>query len=72
MLYEVITNLLVAVTADLTGRFQAGQITGPLAGRIGGRGGGRPELAQAGGSNPQGLEQALAAAEEVIAGFAAR
>jgi len=60
-------NLLVAVTGDLTGRFQAGQIIRALAEKIGGKGGGRPELAQAGGSNPQGLDQALADAAGQLA-----
>jgi len=61
-------SLLVAVTGDLTGRFQAGQLIRPLAELVGGKGGGRPELAQAGGNRPEGLDQALAAAADLLAG----
>jgi alanyl-tRNA synthetase len=61
-------SLLVAVTSDLTGRFQAGQLIRPLAEQVGGKGGGRPELAQAGGTRPEGLDQALATVETLIAG----
>jgi alanyl-tRNA synthetase len=61
-------SLLVAVTSDLTSRFHAGQLIRPLAEHVGGKGGGRPELAQAGGPRPQGLDQALATAESLLAG----
>ena len=59
--------LLVAVTNDLTPRLQAGTIIKSLAEQVGGRGGGRPELAQAGGSEPQNLDKALESATEVVA-----
>jgi len=52
-------NLLVAVTKDLTGRITAGDIIRQLAPIIGGSGGGKPELAQAGGSRPEKLTEAL-------------
>ncbi len=54
-------NLLVTVTKDLTGRYRAGELVAALAPLVGGRGGGKPELAQAGGSQPEKLEEALAA-----------
>ena len=54
--------LLVAVTPDLTARFKAGDLVGKLAPIVGGRGGGKPELAQAGGSDPGNIPAALAAA----------
>jgi len=47
--------ILVAVTADLLGRVQAGTIVKELATIVGGKGGGRPELAQAGGNDPSAL-----------------
>jgi len=52
-------NLLVAVTKDLAGRIKAGDIVRQLAPVIGGSGGGKPELAQAGGSQPDKLAEAL-------------
>jgi len=52
-------TLLVAVTGDLTGRFKAGEIVKALAPVIGGSGGGKPDLAQAGGSLPDKLAEAL-------------
>ena len=58
--------LLVAVSKDLTGRLQAGKIIAELAAVVGGRGGGKPELAQAGGSEPQQIDKALAHAGTVI------
>jgi alanyl-tRNA synthetase len=54
-------NLLVAVSKDLLGRLSAGELIKPLAAQVGGKGGGRPELAQAGGTDPAGLAAALAA-----------
>jgi alanyl-tRNA synthetase len=59
-------GLLVAVTADLTERFHAGKIIQALAARVGGKGGGRPDLAQAGGTRPELLDEALAAAAELL------
>jgi alanyl-tRNA synthetase len=52
--------LLVAVTSDLAGRFSAGELIKPLAAMIGGTGGGRPEMAQAGGKQPDRIDEALA------------
>ncbi|MBN1959165.1 MAG: alanine--tRNA ligase [Desulfuromonadales bacterium] len=54
--------LLVAVTKDLTSRVKAGDLIKPLAAIVGGRGGGKPELAQAGGSDPEKIEALLQAA----------
>jgi alanyl-tRNA synthetase len=51
--------LLVAVTKDLTPRVKAGDLVKEAAKLVGGSGGGKPELAQAGGSDPAGLEKAL-------------
>ena len=61
--------LIAGVTPDLHGRFHAGQIIKALAPLVGGGGGGKPDLAQAGGSQPENLDQALAQAYEVIAGM---
>ncbi|MCA9773859.1 MAG: alanine--tRNA ligase, partial [Myxococcales bacterium] len=51
--------LLVAVTKDLTKRFHAGKLIGPMAEIVGGRGGGKPDFAQAGGSDPSKLDASL-------------
>jgi alanyl-tRNA synthetase len=52
-------SLLVSVTKDLTSRFKAGEIVKQLAPLVGGKGGGRPDMAQAGGKNPEGLDKAI-------------
>ncbi len=52
-------SLLVAVTKDLIPQLKAGEIIKAMAADVGGTGGGRPELAQAGGKNPEGLPGAL-------------
>jgi len=61
-------SLLVAVTRDLTGRYNAGQLIRPLAERVGGKGGGKPELAQAGGTDPAALDAALATVAALLTG----
>jgi alanyl-tRNA synthetase len=52
-------SLLVAVTKDLTATIKAGDLIKSMAVEVGGTGGGRPELAQAGGKQPEGLPRAL-------------
>jgi alanyl-tRNA synthetase len=59
--------LLVAVTKDLTSRLRAGDLVKEAAKLVGGAGGGKPDMAQAGGSNPAGLEQALERVRELVA-----
>ncbi|MBW2630289.1 MAG: alanine--tRNA ligase [Deltaproteobacteria bacterium] len=58
--------LLCMVTKDLTGRYNAGKIVGEIAPVVGGSGGGRPDMAQAGGSKPEKLEEALGRMEEIL------
>ncbi len=58
--------LLCMVTKDLTGRYHAGNIIKAVAPIVGGSGGGRPDMAQAGGPQPENLERALAKLEELI------
>jgi alanyl-tRNA synthetase len=58
--------LLAAVGPDYTKRIQAGKIIQAVAPLVGGKGGGRPELAQGGGTNPDGLPAALEKVEELI------
>ena len=45
----------------------AGNLIKAIAGLVGGGGGGRPNMAQAGGKNPAGIDAALAKAAEVVA-----
>jgi alanyl-tRNA synthetase len=59
-------GLLVAVSKDLTKQLQAGKMVKQLAAMVGGGGGGRPDLAQAGGSKPEQLDEALAAVPQLI------
>ncbi|MFT3917776.1 MAG: alanine--tRNA ligase [Anaeromyxobacteraceae bacterium] len=58
--------LLVAVTKDLTAKVKAGDLVKEAAKLVGGAGGGKPDLAQAGGSDPAGIEKALAKVEELV------
>jgi alanyl-tRNA synthetase len=58
--------LLCMVTKDLTGRYNAGKIVGEIAPVVGGSGGGRSDMAQAGGSKPEKLEEALDRLEEIL------
>ena len=64
--HEGKVNLLVAVTADLTGKLHAGKLVAVLAEEVGGRGGGRPDLAQAGGSQPEKLTSALSKVADLV------
>ncbi len=60
-------NLMVTVTdaAQKKGA-HAGNLIKAIAGLVGGGGGGRPNMAQAGGKNPNGIEAALEKAKEVL------
>jgi len=59
-------SLVAGVTKDLTDRFKAGEIVNLVARQVGGKGGGRPDMAQAGGSEPEKLPEALQNAIEEI------
>jgi len=52
-------TLIAGVTKDLAGRLHAGELVNQVAAGVGGKGGGRPDMAQAGGNNPDGLSAAL-------------
>lgn len=52
-------SLIVGVTKDLINQFNAGNIVNQIAENVGGRGGGRPDMAQAGGNQPEKLDKAL-------------
>ncbi len=52
-------TLIAGVTSDLTAKVKAGELVNHVATQIGGKGGGRPDMAQAGGTNPAALPAAL-------------
>lgn len=58
--------LIVIVSKDLLDRYHAGNIIKELAALVGGGGGGRPDMAQAGGTQPEKLDLALEKALEIV------
>lgn len=58
--------LIAGVTKDLTSQVKAGDIVNTAAVEVGGKGGGRPDLAQAGGSDPSKIEDALSAVRAML------
>jgi alanyl-tRNA synthetase len=52
-------SLIAGVTADATSKVKAGDLVNFVAQQVGGKGGGRPDMAQAGGTDPSGLPKAL-------------
>jgi alanyl-tRNA synthetase len=59
-------QLVIAVTPDLVDRIKAGQLVKELAPIVGGGGGGRPDFAEAGGKQPEKIDEMLAAAADVL------
>ncbi|OOR97101.1 alanine--tRNA ligase [Canicola haemoglobinophilus] len=57
-------NLIVGVTADLTAKVKAGELVNLMAQQVGGKGGGRPDMAMAGGSQPENISNALTICNE--------
>ncbi len=60
-------RMAAGVSKELTARIKAGNLVDFVAGQVGGKGGGRPDFAQAGGSNPEKLDEALSSVAEWIA-----
>lgn len=56
-------TLIAGVTADLTGKVKAGELVNHVAQQVGGKGGGRADMAQAGGTDPSKLPEALASVQ---------
>jgi alanyl-tRNA synthetase len=52
-------SLIAGVTSDLTAKMKAGDLVNFVAQQVGGKGGGRPDMAQAGGTEPAKLPHAL-------------
>ena len=59
-------SLIAGVTKDLTNKVKAGELISVIAGQVGGKGGGRPDMAQAGGTDPAALPAALAGVEALV------
>ncbi|MFZ7201123.1 alanine--tRNA ligase [Avibacterium avium] len=57
-------SLVVGVTADLTAKVKAGELVNIMAQQVGGKGGGRPDMAMAGGSQPENVKEALSACSD--------
>jgi alanyl-tRNA synthetase len=60
-------TLIAGVTSDLTGKIKAGELVNHVATQVGGKGGGRPDMAQAGGTNPAALPAALESVRSWVA-----
>jgi alanyl-tRNA synthetase len=60
--------LICTVSKTLTKQYQAGKLIKEIAAMVGGGGGGRPDFAQAGGSEPDKLDAALAHAYTLVSG----
>ena len=59
-------QIVVSVTSDLTSKIKAGQVVKEIAPIVGGGGGGRPDFAEAGGKQPEKIDEMLAATESVV------
>ncbi|MDR9435861.1 MAG: alanine--tRNA ligase, partial [Thiohalophilus sp.] len=58
--------LVAGVSKDNTDKLKAGELVNMVAQQVGGKGGGRPDMAQAGGSQPEGLDAALASVPDWV------
>ncbi len=61
--------LIAVVSKNLTQRYHAGNLIKQVATLVGGGGGGRPDMAQAGGSQPEKLDMALNKVYDIVAGM---
>ncbi|MET0507546.1 MAG: alanine--tRNA ligase [Burkholderiaceae bacterium] len=57
-------QLAAGVTADLTAKVKAGELVAAVAAQVGGKGGGKADMAMAGGTDPAGLDKALASVRD--------
>ena len=58
--------MIAGVTADTTTKVKAGELVNFVAQQVGGKGGGRPDMAQAGGTQPENLAKALAGVNDWV------
>jgi alanyl-tRNA synthetase len=59
-------SLVAGVTKEQTKLIKAGELVNAVALQVGGKGGGRPDMAQAGGTNPDALDAALASVPDWV------
>jgi len=59
-------QLVVKISDEFVSKFKAGNIVRQVSEKIGGSGGGKPNMAQAGGNNPAGIENALEEIKAII------
>ncbi|MCR2746226.1 alanine--tRNA ligase [Limnobacter parvus] len=59
-------SLIASVSKDATAKVKAGDLVNFVAQQVGGKGGGRPDMAQAGGTQPENLDAALASVLEWV------
>jgi alanyl-tRNA synthetase len=60
-------SLIAGVTQDLIAKVKAGELVNYVATQVGGKGGGRADMAQAGGTDPSRLDEAIQAVYTGIA-----
>jgi alanyl-tRNA synthetase len=60
-------GLIAGVTKDLVNKVKAGELVNLVAQQVGGKGGGRPDMAQAGGTQPENIDSALATVQPWLA-----
>jgi len=61
-------SIVAGVTRDQTDRIKAGDLVNAVASQVGGKGGGRPDMAQAGGNQPENLDAALKSVPDWVSG----
>ena len=61
-------SLIAGVTSGLTAKIKAGELVNMVAQQVGGKGGGRPDMAMAGGTQPEHLASALASVPNWVKG----
>jgi len=61
-------SLVATITSNLTPKLHAGKLVKEISSLIGGSGGGRPDMAEAGGKDPDKLPEAFAAVSTYVSG----
>jgi alanyl-tRNA synthetase len=61
-------QIAAGVTTDSMAKVKAGELVNFVAQQVGGKGGGRPDMAQAGGTQPEKLGEALASVKSWVEG----